>query len=140
MVRKYAALIPLLLLALLAGSLAAGCSEERTFTAEEFVEEVNAQGVEMHLGEELSTTESGAELHAVELEPLVGAPAIPGEGPPGGSLAVYDDTADAEDRLDECKAAADLLCYQAANVVVILEQGGIEAQRLGVAIQKLAEE
>ena len=39
-----------------------------------------------------------------------------------------------------CRAAADLLCYRAANVVVILEGGGIEAQRLGVAIQKLAEE
>lgn len=119
-----------------------GCTEERTFSAEEFVEEVNAQGVEMHLGEELSTTEADAELHAVELEPLIGAPEVSGEeehAHAGGSLAVYDDTAAAEDRLEECEAAADLLCYQAANVVVILEQGGIEAQRLGVAIQKLAE-
>jgi hypothetical protein len=95
--------------------------------------------VEIHLGEELSTTEAGTELYAVELEPLIGAPPVPGEGPPGGSLAVYDDTAAAEDRLNECEATADLLCYQAANVVVILERGGIEAQRLGVAIQKLAD-
>jgi len=122
---------------------AAGCTEERTFSAEEFVEDVNAQGVEMHLGEELSTTEADAELHAVELEPLIGTPEVPGEeehAHTGGSLGVYDDTGGAEDRLEECEAAADLLCYRAANVVVILERGGIEAQRLGVAIQKLAEE
>jgi hypothetical protein len=120
----------------------AGCTEERTFSAEEFVEEVNAEGVEMHLGEELSTDEADAELRAVELEPLLGAPEVPGEAEhahAGGSLAVYEDTAAAEDRHGECEGAADLLCYRAANVVVILERGGIEAQRLGVAMQRLAE-
>jgi hypothetical protein len=119
----------------------AGCGEgEPKFTAEELVSEVNSQGVEMTLGSELTTTEPGAELHAVELEPLPGAPPVPGEGHAGGSLAVYDEVDAAEDRLRTCEAAADLLCYRAANVVVILERGGIEAQRLGVAIQKLAEE
>jgi hypothetical protein len=120
--------------------LAAGCGEERTFTAEEFTEEVNDQGVEIALGEELSTSEPGAELRSVELEPLPGAPPVPGEGPVGGSLAVYDEDDAAEERFRTCEGAADLLCYRAANVVVILERGGVEAQRLGVAIQRLAEE
>jgi hypothetical protein len=117
-----------------------GCAqEERTFTAEEFVGEVRAEGVEIELGEELSTAEADADLRAVELVPLPGAPPVPGEGAVGGSLAVYEKTGAAEDRLGECQAAADLLCYRAANVVVILERGGIEAQRLGVAMQRLAE-
>lgn len=135
---RYAGVLPLVLLALLAGSPTA-CGGERKFTADEFVEEVASEGVRVNLGEELTTTQS-AELFAVELEPLAGAPPVPGEGPPSGSLAVYDDTADASDRLEDCRNAADLQCYQAANVVVILEQGGIEADRLGVAMKNMAEE
>jgi hypothetical protein len=119
--------------------LIAGCGDERTFTAEEFIEKVNAEGVEIELGEELSTSEPGAELRSVELEPLPGAPPVPGEGHAGGSLAVYDEMGAAEQRFVTCEEAADLLCYRAANVVVILEGGGIEAQRLGAAIQRLAE-
>jgi hypothetical protein len=131
----------LILPALLAGSLllAVGCGEEQAFEADEFVREVNDEGVELELGEELTTEEPGATLYAVELAPLKGAPPVPGEGPVGGSLAVYDDEGAAEDRFATCEAAADLLCYRAANVVVILERGGIEAQRLGAAIQRLAE-
>ncbi len=120
----------------------AACAKERTFSAEEFVEEVNAEGVELSLGGELSTVEPEAELYVVELEPLVGAPPVPGEeghAHTGGSLAVYEDTAGASGRLEDCRNAADLLCYQAANVVVILEQGGIEADRLGVAMKRLAD-
>ena len=138
MAREYAVL-PVVLLALVAGSLGA-CGGERVFSAEEFVQEVHAEGVQLNLGQELATTEGGVtELHAVELEPLVGAPAVPGEGPPSGSLAVYEDTAGAGDRLEECRNAVDLQCYQAANVVVILDQGGIEADRLGVSMKKLAD-
>jgi hypothetical protein len=119
----------------------AGCTKERTFSAEEFVDEVNAEGVELSLGGELSTVEPEAELYAVELEPLIGAPPPGKRGPAhtGGSLAVYEDTAGASDRLEDCRNSVDLLCYQAANVVVILEQGGIEADRLGVAMRKLAD-
>jgi hypothetical protein len=138
MAREYAVL-PVLLLAIVAGSLGA-CGGERVFTAQEFVEEVGGEGVQINLREELTTTEGGVtELHAVDLEPLVGAPPVPGEGPVSGSLAVYEDTAGAGDRLEECRNAVDLQCYQAANVVVILNQGGIEADRLGVAMKKLAD-
>jgi hypothetical protein len=123
---------------------AGGCSDERTLSAEEFVRLVGEQGVEVELGEQLSTGGEAKEVHAIELVPLPGAPhPDAGEGGhahTGGSVYVYDSAGAAEDGIDACRTAADLLCYQAANVVVILEGGGLEAQRLGVAIKKLGEE
>jgi hypothetical protein len=137
-------------LAALALALAvSSCTEERTLSADGFVADVNDQGVELTLGEPLSTTEEGKELYAVTLEPLPGAEPAgheeqgqeeSHEHQGGGSLGVYDDNAGAEEGMQACRNAADLLCYRAANIVVILEGGGIEAQRLGVAMQKLAEE
>jgi hypothetical protein len=52
---------------------------------------------------------------------------------------VYDDDADADGEIESCRDAADLLCYQAGNVVVVLQTGGIEAQQLGKAIERLDE-
>ena len=83
--------------------------------------------------------------YAVHLEPLSGEEPAGheeehGHEHGGGSLGVYESSDAADEGMKTCRAAADLLCYRAANVVVILEGGGIEAQRLGVAIQKLAEE
>lgn len=119
----------------------AACSSERTFTAQEFVDEVNAEGVELRLGEELFTEGEDKELYALELEPVAQLPGEDGEaGHTGGSLSVYEDTGGADGEIEACQAAADLLCYQAGNVVVVLEGGGIESQQLGVAMQRLSEE
>ena len=119
---------------------AAGCGDGDTMTKEEFLGSIREQGVEIELGRELLTTEPGKKLYAIELEPV--SPALPGdvEAHTGGSLAVHDDTDAADRSLERCQASADLLCYRAANVVVVLEGGGIEAERLGVAMRKLAEE
>jgi len=118
----------------------AGCSEDRKFSAEEFVAEVKAEGVELELGDELVTTED-KELYAVELEQVARLPGEEGEHEhTGGSLSVYENTAGADGEIDSCRMSADLLCYQAANVVIVLEGGGIEAQQLGVAMQRLSEE
>ena len=118
---------------------ASGCGDGETMTREEFLDSIREQGVEIELGRELLTTEPGKELYAIELEPV--SPALPGdvEAHTGGSLAVHDDTESADRSLERCQASADLLCYRAANVVVVLEGGGIEAQRLGAAMQNLAE-
>jgi hypothetical protein len=137
---QLAALLATIALALTASS----CSEERTLSADEFVDDVNEQGVELTLGERLSASDEDKEIYAIELEPLEGESAPPegkgdGHAHAGGSLYVYDDTAGAEDELQGCRVAADLVCYRAANVVAILEGGGIEARRLGVAIQRLAD-
>jgi hypothetical protein len=126
----------------LGGALAAlalaGCGEGRTFTAEEFVEQVRAEGVKLELGRELLTDRDDQELYAIELEPVAELPG--GEGHAGGSISVSEDSDGADDELASCNAAADLLCFRAANVVVVLEGGGIEAEQLGVAIERIADE
>jgi hypothetical protein len=126
---------------LLLTALASGCGE-RTLSAEEFVSEVEDEGVELELGKELISEDEDKELYELELEPLPGAD-LPGGVDPAhtaGSLAVYDEVDQAVNGLEECESAADLVCYRAANVVVVLEGNTIEAQRLAVAIQKLAQE
>lgn len=119
----------------------AGCGGEPRFTAQEFVDGVNSQGVKLELGEPLVTEEEGKELYAVELPPL-GGPRVDSEGEEvhsGGSLSVYEENeGDPDAELESCEMAADLLCFRAANVVVVLEGGGLEARQLGVAMEKLA--
>ena len=131
--RRLAALL------LAAAAALAGCGEERTFTAEEFTEKVNGEGVKLELGEELFTDTEDKELYAIELAQVASLPGA-GDGHSGGSMSVYESAGGADEELASCKAAADLLCYRAANVVVVLEGGGIEAQQLGVAIERIAEE
>ncbi len=128
-----------LLAVLLLAFAAADCGEERSFTAEEFVEEVKTEGVELRLGEELFSDDDSQETYALELEQVVELPGEGRHGPIGGSLSVFDDTGGADEKVESCEATADLLCFQAANVVVVLEGGGIEAQQLGVAIERLSE-
>jgi hypothetical protein len=119
---------------------AAGCGDDGTFTAQDFVTAINAQGVNLELGDPLTTEEEGKELYAIELSPA-GGPRRDSQGEEvhaGGSLSVYEsDEGEPDEEFSSCQAAADLLCYRAANVVVVLEGGGIEAQQLGVAMQRL---
>jgi hypothetical protein len=129
--------------AALAALALAGCGGQARFTTEEFVDGVVGQGVKLRLGEPLVTEEEGKELYAVELAP-VGGPRLDSQGEPvtaGGSLSVYDENqGDPDAELETCERAADLLCYRAANVVVVLEGGGLEARQLGVAMQRLVDE
>lgn len=120
-------------LAMLAlGTSLAGCgSDERSFSAEEFVAEANRSGARLKLGVPLSTSDTGDELYALEIghpeEPIKeqGLPEDPevGREHAGGSLRVSASAGDAEAEYSRCEAAATLLCYRAANVVVILEEG-----------------
>lgn len=116
----------------------AGCGGGETMSADEFLAEMEQRGVGIEVtNDELVTDDPDKDLRAIELERLPGSP----KGPhPHGSLAVYDDVGGADEGLETCRGAADLLCYRAANVVVVLEAGGLEAQRLAVAMQMLAEE
>jgi len=125
--------------AVLAAVVLAGCSDGRTFTAEEFVEDVNAEGVKLELGERLISDQEDTEVYAVALEPVANLPGAE-DRHAGGSISVSDDADGADEELASCRASADLLCYRAANVVVVLEGGGIEAQQLGVAIERIAED
>jgi hypothetical protein len=121
----------------------AGCGSQKTFTASDFVGKVKAQGVSLHLGRQLATQGGAKQLYAITLPRLPGEPAPPpdeegGRGP-NGSLYVYDDADGAGNELRACRASQGLLCFRAANVVVVLDQdtGGIAAQQLGVAITRL---
>ncbi|HEX5894350.1 MAG TPA: hypothetical protein VFY33_05945 [Solirubrobacterales bacterium] len=126
----------------------AGCGNEQTFTASEFAEEVNEQGVEMRIGRQLQSSE-GNELHEITLPRLPGLPPpAPGEheeeqaGEKGvpGTLYVFDDSGAAEVQTAACRSSGGLVCYRAGNVVLLFEETGIEVQRLAVAMQQLAEE
>jgi hypothetical protein len=103
------------------------------------VDEVNAEGVQLHLRGELLTEEEGKELYDIELEPVAELPGEAGHDS-SGSLSIYDDTGGADAEIESCREAADLLCYQAGNVVVVLQTAGIESQQLGKAMERLAEE
>jgi hypothetical protein len=123
-----------------AAAAVAGCGDEGTYTAQDFVTAVNAQGVRLELGEELVTDEDGKELYAVELEPAGGArrDSLGEAVHAGGSLSVYEtDEGAPDEEFRSCERAADLLCFRAANAVIVLEGGGIEARQLGVAMQRL---
>ena len=133
--RSTAAALTLILLVVAAG----GCGQNREFTAEEFVEDVKAEGVELRLGDELFSDDESQELYALELEQVAKLPGTDGNKT-GGSLSVFEDTDGADEKVTSCKATADLLCFQASNVVVVLEGGGIEAQQLAVAIERLSEQ
>jgi len=129
----------------LAGVLFIGCGSTQKFTAPEFVDRINAEGVSIELGRQLQSGGNAKELYAVTLPPLPGEPAPPreSEGDPGasGTLYVFGDTGGAEDQLDGCRGSGGLLCFRAANIVVVLddEGSGLEAQRLAVAMKRLAQ-
>ena len=126
--------------------LVAGCgSSTRTFTASEFIDRINAEGVSIQLGRRLPSGGNAKELYAVKLPPLPGEPApgrgSEGDGGAGGTLYVFDDTGSADDQLDACRGSGGLLCFQASNIVVVLddEGSGLEAQRLAIAMKRLAQ-
>ena len=124
----------------------AGCgSSSRTLTASEFIDRINAEGVSIILGQQLSTSGGADELHEVRLPALPGEPKPPpdSEAEPGasGSLYVFNDVGGAEDQVEACQASAGLLCFRAANIVVVLDEQSspLEAQRFAVAVRRLRE-
>lgn len=125
-------------------SLSAGCGEEQTLTASEFVDRVNEEGVAVSLGR-MRTGGEAKELYDIRLPPLPGLPPpAPGEHAreglgANGTLYVFDDADGAEEQLAGCRDAADLTCFQAGNLVVLFGETSIEAQRLGVAIRRMGD-
>lgn len=107
--------------------LLAGCggSEERRFTPQSFVEEINAEGAAVALGDVLTRNERGVEIHAVTFTEA--ATAATGEGRVGpeehgsGTLLVLEDAAAAEEEYDRCQPAPSLTCFRAANAVLRFE-------------------
>jgi hypothetical protein len=127
----------------LAALAVAGCGTEKTFTAAEFTQQINEQGVAIRLGRQLPSSGNADQLFAVRLPRLPGEPPPPpdseGNGGASGTLYVYGNAGGAGDELDSCRAAGGLLCYRASNIVVVLDEetGGLQAQRLSLAIKRL---
>lgn len=136
---RAAAPIRCLVVALAAAAAGGGCGSSE-FTAEELVAELNRHGAGIELGEPLAGGSADAQVHAVELaEPA----AEDGDhAHAGGSLAITDgeDAALAEYR--RCEEAASLLCFRAANAVLIFEDSlPPEALvRIGTAIRAIGEQ
>ena len=113
-----------LALVVLAFAATAGGCGGRTFSAEEFVEEANMNGAMLELGEtaghhparqEGARSDAGGHRRARDRRRWTRE----------RGLAVGLRGHRRRRRRDEaCEAAADLLCFQAGNVVVVLEGGG----------------
>jgi hypothetical protein len=134
--------------ALLAGSLAA-CGDEATFTADELVAEVNARGAQVRLGERLTTSQAGVELYALRLAAAGAAPGVPSSDADsaavdvhgGGTLTITENDDAALAEYERCESAVSLVCYRAANAVLIFE-GAVPNQdlaRIEAAVQAMAE-
>ena len=127
------------LLALGAGLSACG-SEDPTFTAAEFIEAVNAHGAGIRLGPELTTTDEGKTVHALEFEEPAGEEAGGRKHEHGGgSLIVAEDPETGLAEYERCERTGLLQCLRAANVAVALEGeiGADELARLERAVAAL---
>ena len=151
----------LLMLALLLAG-AGGCGSEKVFGPEEFVTVANIHGAGIELGGPLASP--GFEGGVYELELSVGG--VGGEDTAdharedqghtdekgdkrggeahahlGGSLIVTPDSDAGRSEFERCESAVSLLCYRAANVVVMFEDSlPIEFQdRVRAAIIALGE-
>lgn len=107
----------LLALAIAAGA-AIGCGSGPTFTAEELIAAVNEHGAELALGEPLASDAAGVEVHTLRLTGAAGAPA---DVHAGGSLLIADDDDSALAEYHRCEQAASLICFRAANAVLIFD-------------------
>src|SRR5687768_974805 len=111
----------LMLIAVLA---LAGCGSDRAFEPDEFVEEANAEGAGLVLGEPLTSIEEGVDVYALSFEEEPGehdGPEPGGHAHSGGSLIVTEDADAAREEHARCEQAVTLVCYRAANVVLLFD-------------------
>jgi hypothetical protein len=104
------------------------CGSGATFTAQELVDEVNQHGAGLRLGEPLETTQEEIELYAIRLEgasapaaPPTGESSAPADVHAGASLTIAKDDDAALAEYARCETAVSLLCFRAANALLILE-------------------
>ena len=137
------------LVGLLAAVALAACGEEQTFTAQEMVEEVNEHGAGIRLGEPLTTSQENLELYGIRLSGAPAAPSTPGTdqaSPPvdvhaAGSLTITEGDDEAVVEYERCESAASLVCFRAANAVLILEDTvpNQDLARIEAAISAMAD-
>jgi hypothetical protein len=117
------AVLPALLILL--ALIAAGCGGDREFEAREFVDEANAKGADLVLGDSLASITEDVEVFAIGFaenhdEPDPGAGGGHEHGG-GGSMIVAGDSESASEEFARCESAVTLVCYRAANVVLYFD-------------------
>lgn len=124
---------------------AAGCGEEKRFTANGFIRALNDHGAKLALGPVLATTADGTAVREITItEP---APSATGEGADASvasgaaAILVFEGSGDAEDEFDRCDGTPALTCFRAANVVLRIEDlQPSDRARLTTAIEALSGE
>jgi hypothetical protein len=123
--------------------LVSGCGGERSFEADEFVDEVNREGAALILGEPLTSLEEGADVYVVSFVDAEEAPEVSaGHAHSGGSLVVTQDADAATAEFERCEGAVTLTCYRAANVVLYFDAEPTDEHvaKVDAAIRALAAE
>jgi hypothetical protein len=100
--------------------------------AETFTEQVRQQGVGIELGRELRSEEDGVKVYDFRIAPIDST-----STEARGTIEVFDSEKAATDGWTRCLAAADLTCYRAGEIVVVLPSDGLEERRLAAAMQRL---
>lgn len=124
----------------------AACGGERTFTAQEFIDDMNDNGAALALGPVLTTNSDGVDIYSVSLTEIstgVSSPPkpAPSGGPGSGSMLILDDADGARSEFARCERSPELTCFRAANAVLRFQalQGGDQA-RITTAIQAIETE
>jgi|GEM_PF-3921560 hypothetical protein len=130
-----ARVLPLIALALAA----AACGGERVFEPTEFVEEANAEGAGLELGEPLVAMREGLDVYELRLAGAVQAARDPERV--SGSLIVAADGEAALAEFRRCERTAALACYRVNNIVLALEgePDSPELAPLDAAVRALGE-
>jgi hypothetical protein len=124
---------------------AAACGGERSFEPEEFVDQANAEGASLVLGEQLTTIEEGVDVFAISFAEEKGherEQEPDGQSHSGGSMIVTSDSEAATEEFQRCETAVTLTCYRAANVVLYfdVEPSDEQVAKVDAAIRALASE
>lgn len=101
-------------------------------SAESFAERVREQGVDFELGEQLRSEQEGLTVYDFRIPPVDRT-----SSEARGTLEVYSSDEEAFAGWTRCLAAADLTCFRAGGVVVVLPEEGLEARRLAAAMRRL---
>jgi hypothetical protein len=127
-----------LMLVLVAG-VVAGCGSGPTFTAEELIAAVNEHGGGLNLGSPLASADEGVEAHTLSFTDTASAPA---DVHAGGSVLIAEDDDTALAEYQRCERAASLICFRAANAVLMFEDSVPNADlvRVREAIRALGSE
>ncbi len=119
-----------------------GCGGERSFTPEEFVEEINAAGGALALGPVITENEEGEPVRSVSFTEAAPTPSGNGESHAhthgAATMIAYEDADLAREEFTRCETAPVLTCFRVANVVLRFEGLAPEDRaRLVVAVEAL---